>query len=154
VPGARPGAPQRASASGAHDRRSAPRADHPPRLFRQRLPRLLGDARAGRATCRGRARDVRAARSACLRVREARVALRYAELRTLDHEADHVEELERFQHTFSPVEQREIRAIVDLFTFNNRFNNTWEQYLPGASRRRERMGLCETPPARAYARAT
>lgn len=74
-----------------------------------------------------------------------RVALRYAELRTLGREAEDRESIEELDALFSRDEQREIRAIVDLFTFNNRFNNTWERWVPGARARRERMGLCETP---------
>ena len=51
----------------------------------------------------------------------------------------------RALRNFSHSEQREIRAIVDLFTFNNRFNNAWERAVPGAEKRRERLGLCERP---------
>lgn len=42
---------------------------------------------------------------------------------------------------FTDDEARAIRAVVDLFTFNNRFNNTWERWLPGAAARRARVGL-------------
>lgn len=70
------------------------------------------------------------------------LALRYAELRTLGREARDPALVERFEARFSADEQREIRAITDLFTFNNRFNNTWERWVPGARRRRRRMGLC------------
>ena len=42
---------------------------------------------------------------------------------------------------FRDDEARAIRAVVDLFTFNNRFNNTWERWLPGAAARREKLGL-------------
>jgi AhpD family alkylhydroperoxidase len=58
-----------------------------------------------------------------------RAALRYAELRTLDLERDHPDEVATFEAIFTPPEQRAIRATVDLFTFNNRFNNTWERWL-------------------------
>ncbi len=61
-----------------------------------------------------------------------RAAMRYAELRTLDLEGDHPEEVAAFEATFTPEEQAALRATIDLFTFNNRFNNTW-QHLPGAN---------------------
>ncbi|MEZ4438572.1 MAG: carboxymuconolactone decarboxylase family protein [Polyangiaceae bacterium] len=101
---------------------------------------------AGRASGLGR-EDIRAAR-ACEPTdprfdERTRVALRYAELRTLDQERAHTDEGAEFAALFDPEEQREVRAIVDLFTFNNRFNNTWERWLPGAERRRERLGLCD-----------
>jgi hypothetical protein len=51
--------------------------------------------------------------------------------------------IEAFERVFNEAERTEIAAIVDLFTFNNRFNNTWEGWLPGASRRRARLGLCD-----------
>jgi len=68
-----------------------------------------------------------------------RVALRYAELRTARLEADFPEDVEAFERIFDASERREIRAIVDLFTFNNRFNNTWEGALPGAEGRRRNL---------------
>ncbi|MBW2455440.1 MAG: carboxymuconolactone decarboxylase family protein [Deltaproteobacteria bacterium] len=71
------------------------------------------------------------------------VALRYAEVRTADREGDFADEVARFEREFTADEQREIRAVTDLFTFTNRFNNTWEAVLPGASRRRRRLGLQE-----------
>lgn len=58
-----------------------------------------------------------------------RAAMRYAELRTLDVEADHPEEVAVFEAEFTPGEQKALRATVDLFTFNNRFNNTWARWL-------------------------
>jgi AhpD family alkylhydroperoxidase len=64
-----------------------------------------------------------------------RTALRYAEVRTLDVEAEHPEEVARFEAEFTPEEQRALRATVDLFTFNNRFNNTWTRILRPATRR-------------------
>ncbi len=70
-----------------------------------------------------------------------RAALRYAELRTRGEEAEHPEDVRRFEGLFSNAEQREVRAIVDLFTFNNRFSNTWESVLPGAARRRRKLGI-------------
>ena len=64
-----------------------------------------------------------------------RVALRYAELRTLGVERDHPEEHARFDERFSAEERTAIRATVDLFTFNNTFNNTWTRLLtPRAGR--------------------
>jgi AhpD family alkylhydroperoxidase len=62
-----------------------------------------------------------------------RAALHYAELRTLDleHEAEHAGAVAAFEREFSADEQAAVRATVDLFTFNNRFNNTWER-LPGS----------------------
>lgn len=57
------------------------------------------------------------------------VALRYAELRTLDRERDHPDEVARFEAAFDPAERAALRATIDLFTFNNRFNNTWTRWL-------------------------
>ena len=71
-----------------------------------------------------------------------RVALRYAELRTRGREDDDPVALERLRALFDEEERREIRAIVDLFTFNNRFSNSWERLVPGGAWRRERLGLC------------
>ncbi len=65
------------------------------------------------------------------------IALLYAEARTLGRETPAM--IEAFERTFTRDEQVEVRAIVDLFTFNNAFNNTWESWLPGAARRRERF---------------
>lgn len=69
-----------------------------------------------------------------------RAALRYAALRTqrLPEEREAAVELARF---FDATERRAITALVDLFTFNNRFNNTWEAILPGARQRRRDMGM-------------
>jgi AhpD family alkylhydroperoxidase len=76
-----------------------------------------------------------------------RAALRYAELRTLDRLTDGsdevtaaVSDLERF---YSPEERSEIDAVVDLFTFYNRANNTWEGLLPGARSRRRKLGIAD-----------
>lgn len=68
-------------------------------------------------------------------------ALRYAALRTTDHEREHPEAVAAFERAFSPEERAEIRAVVDFFTFANRFNNTWERLLPGAAARRRRTGI-------------
>ena len=68
-----------------------------------------------------------------------RVALRYAELRTAEQETAFPEAVDAFERMFNEEERREIRAIVDLFTFNNRFNNTWEGVLPGADGRRRNL---------------
>ena len=70
-----------------------------------------------------------------------RAAMRYAEVRTLDLEREHPEEVARFEAAFTPDEQAALRATVDLFTFNNRFNNTWERWLPGAEALRRRLGV-------------
>ena len=70
-----------------------------------------------------------------------RLLLRYAEIRTADLERDFPDVVETFDRTFPEPVKQEVRTIVDLFTFNNRFNNTWEGLLPGASRRRASMGL-------------
>jgi len=72
-----------------------------------------------------------------------RAALRYAEVRTTDQEAQCPEVVAAFEREFTPAEQREIQAVTDLFTFTNRFNNTWEAVLPGAGGRRRRLGLQE-----------
>ena len=69
------------------------------------------------------------------------VALRYAVVRTARLEDDSPDDVARFEQEFSAREQREIRAVVDLFTFTNRFNNTWEAVVPGAASRRRRLGL-------------
>jgi AhpD family alkylhydroperoxidase len=69
-----------------------------------------------------------------------RAALRYAELRTSDRERDHPDDVARFERLFSAEERTAIRATVDLFTFTNRFNNTWERVLPGAQARRRGLG--------------
>jgi AhpD family alkylhydroperoxidase len=88
--------------------------------------------------------DIRAARS-CDPPAElderTRIAMRFAELVVLDEHDDEAER--RFDETFSHAEQEEIRAIVDLFVFNNRANNTWEAALPGARWRRRALGLCD-----------
>lgn len=68
-------------------------------------------------------------------------ALRYAELRTLGRERFFPGDVARFERSFSPVEQAALRATVDLFTFTNRFNNTWEQLVPGAAARRRRLRI-------------
>ena len=73
--------------------------------------------------------------------RRTKLAFQYAEIRTAGMESQFPEVLERFERAFSPAEQREVRAIVDLFTFNNRFNNTWEAWLPGSRSRRKTLGL-------------
>jgi AhpD family alkylhydroperoxidase len=62
-----------------------------------------------------------------------RAALRYAEARTLDVEGDNPDVVARFETLFSDDERAAVRATVDLFTFNNRFNNTWQRLL-GAAR--------------------
>lgn len=67
----------------------------------------------------------------------ADIALRYAELRTLDRADPEI--VREFEQAFNPEEQREVRYVVDRFTFNNAFNNTWEAWLPGAVRRRARF---------------
>lgn len=84
--------------------------------------------------------DVMAARAAVVDARTG-IALRYAELRTRDLEAQHPSEVEAFEKEFSPEERRAVCSLVDLFTFNNRFNNTWEAWLPGAGSRRQRLGI-------------
>jgi AhpD family alkylhydroperoxidase len=65
------------------------------------------------------------------------IALRYAEARTLGRETSAI--VAEFERMFDREERIEVRAIVDLFTFNNAFNNTWESWLPGALARRERF---------------
>jgi AhpD family alkylhydroperoxidase len=67
-------------------------------------------------------------------------ALRYAELRTLQREADDPAAVARFEALFDAAERAAVRATVDLFTFTNRFNNTWERVLPGAAERRRGLG--------------
>ncbi|MBI5535415.1 MAG: carboxymuconolactone decarboxylase family protein [Deltaproteobacteria bacterium] len=70
-----------------------------------------------------------------------RAALRYAEIRTTGQEEDFPQDVAGFEAMYSPQERHEVRTIVDLFTFNNRFNNTWEALIPGGSMRRRRMGI-------------
>jgi AhpD family alkylhydroperoxidase len=102
---------------------------------------------AGAHTVIGRAAGVSSERLAAARRQElpdderARAAVRYAELRTRGLEAESPEVVREFEERFDPEEQREIRAIVDAFTFVNRFNNSWESWLPGAEARRRRLGL-------------
>jgi AhpD family alkylhydroperoxidase len=106
----------------------------------------IHDDRAGRL---GLTRDeVSAARRAESEDERTRAALRYAELRTFDLERDFPEEVRRFESLFTAAEQKEARAVIDLFTFNNRFNNTWEAWLPGARQRRKKMGLANADRAR------
>jgi AhpD family alkylhydroperoxidase len=68
-------------------------------------------------------------------------ALRYAELRTLDREPSDPETVASFEQAFDPAQRAHLRAVIDLFTFTNRFNNTWEAWLPGARRRRQELGI-------------
>ena len=68
-----------------------------------------------------------------------RAMLRYAEVRTLDAEAAHPEAAEALARHFDAATRAGIRATIDMFTFTNRFNNTWEAILPGAARRRRRF---------------
>jgi AhpD family alkylhydroperoxidase len=72
-----------------------------------------------------------------------RVALRYAELRTLGQLGDHPDDVRAFEAAYDDRERAEIAALADLFTFNNQFNNTWEAVLPGAASRRRKLGLAE-----------
>jgi AhpD family alkylhydroperoxidase len=67
----------------------------------------------------------------------ARIAFRFAEARTLAR--DDRKAVSEFEAAFDAREQREIRAVVDYFTFTNAFNNTWEAILPGAARRRRSL---------------
>lgn len=69
------------------------------------------------------------------------LALRYAELRTQGLEADFPDEITRFNAEFDKNERDSIAAWADLYSFFNRFNNSWEGLLPGASRRRSKLGL-------------
>jgi AhpD family alkylhydroperoxidase len=74
-------------------------------------------------------------------------ALRYAELRTQDRLGEGGAEVEQavaaLDRHFSAEQRAAIDAVVDLFTFNNRFNNTWEGPMPGAVARRRRLGITE-----------
>lgn len=72
-----------------------------------------------------------------------RAALRYAEVRTRGEEEQSSADVRRFEALFDEEERREVRAIADLFTFNNRFNNSWEGVLPGAAARRRKLGIGE-----------
>ena len=86
--------------------------------------------------------DIAAARQAAEDLDErTRLALRYAELRTLDQLDRHDDVQRDFAAAYSPAERQEIDALADLFTFNNQFNNTWESLLPGAAARRRKLGL-------------
>jgi len=103
---------------------------------------------AGARACGIDEESIRAARQ---RVDEAalddrtRAALRYAELRTRGAEADDPAACDAFEELFDEQERAEVRTVVDLMTFNNQFNNSWEGLLPGAARRRRRMGLGTDP---------
>lgn len=70
---------------------------------------------------------------------KTRVALRYAWLRTKNEEASDREAVAMFEKEYTAEEQAAIRSVIDTFTFNNRFNNTWESVLPGASERRKTL---------------
>jgi AhpD family alkylhydroperoxidase len=70
-----------------------------------------------------------------------RAALRYAELRTRGVLREHADDVARFEAQFSDVERAAVDATVDLFTFNTRYNNTGERWLPGAQARRRRLGI-------------
>ena len=72
---------------------------------------------------------------------DTKLLLHYAEIRTANLERDFPQVVEAFEARFARDVKREVRSIVDLFTFNNRFNNTWEGVLPGARKRRKTMGL-------------
>ena len=74
-----------------------------------------------------------------------RAALRYAEVRTQRLERESPEVVHAFEQLFDAEERREIRGVVDAFTFANHFNNTWESWLPGAGARRRWLGM--QPPA-------
>jgi AhpD family alkylhydroperoxidase len=83
-------------------------------------------------------RDIDAACTLDLSPRDprTRAALRYAELRTLGIERAHRVDVDRFESMFSADERAAVRATVDLFTFNNRFNNTWTRALRALGLRR------------------
>jgi AhpD family alkylhydroperoxidase len=68
-------------------------------------------------------------------------ALRYAELRTTNREREHSHVVAAFERQFSPKQRAAVRALVDFFTFTNRFNNTWERLVPGGAARRARLGI-------------
>jgi AhpD family alkylhydroperoxidase len=70
-----------------------------------------------------------------------KVALRYAGLRTQGLEESEPVVCEAFDARFDERERDEVRTIVDLFTFNNQFNNSWEGVLPGADARRRWVGI-------------
>jgi AhpD family alkylhydroperoxidase len=70
-----------------------------------------------------------------------RATLRYAELRTLDLERAHREDVAAFERVLPERERAAVRTLVDFFTFANRFNNTWERLLPGARLRRRWLGI-------------
>lgn len=72
---------------------------------------------------------------------DTKLLLHYAEIRTSNLESDFQDVVDAFERTFPAEVKREVRAIVDLFTFNNRFNNSWEGLLPGADKRRDSLGL-------------
>ncbi len=67
---------------------------------------------------------------------KTQAALRYAELRTRGD--DNPEARSMFEKLYTTEERAAIDSVIDTFTFNNRFNNTWETLLPGAAKRRER----------------
>jgi AhpD family alkylhydroperoxidase len=72
---------------------------------------------------------------------KTRAALRYAVLRTTNSEASDEGAVRTFEAMYSAEEQAAIRSVIDTFTFNNRFNNTWESLLPGAEARRKKIGI-------------
>lgn len=98
-------------------------------------------------TALGRATGVSEDALACAREQRlpadprVRTALRYAELRTRAVEHQEPQVTRQLEQLFDAEERREIRAIVDAITFANRFNNSWEPWLPGAGSRRRWLGM-------------
>lgn len=90
--------------------------------------------------------QVSRAEMACVRTKDVsdarlRAALDFADARTTNDANAQLAVANALQQYFSAREQVALTAFVDLFTFTNRFNNTWESWLPGAKRRRKAVDL-------------
>jgi AhpD family alkylhydroperoxidase len=90
--------------------------------------------------------NVTRAEIACVRTKQIddprlRVALDFADARTTNDQAAQAQLLPELSQHFSSKERAAIMAFADLFTFTNRFNNTWEGWLPGSAKRRQAMGI-------------
>ena len=90
--------------------------------------------------------DVPQEEIACVRTKRIseprlRTALDYADVRTLnDRPGQEALQSPLAQH-FTAAERAALDTVIDLYTFTNRFNNTWEGWLPGHRARRERQGI-------------
>ena len=92
------------------------------------------------------AHDVPKGEIACVRTKQItdprlRAALDYADVRTLDDRRGQLAQAATLAQLFSAPERAALDTVIDLYTFTNRFNNTWEGLLPGSERRRQAQGI-------------